>query len=342
MSDYQLNEEDKLGKFTFVSRGGHFHGVTISLTSIAHSIDQIINSTIFYDDTYTDIIENCRLVCNELSIEVKLEPIVENVDWITKYEIMKNVLINVDKYELKNYPLNLDLIEFLVNLLKPFRNASYELRNCSTYPTLNHVLLWYYKIMKLLEVDNNEDSDLDEDDDDRTFIRKTKKSIRDAVEELFVIHPLHKIAVFLWPNFRSLKMLNSDERESVHTEIREILNARTSKEELEKKKDYSMCSNVKKARTDFADWEEKSPIVAHDEIQRYINETLPNCDETTILLWWQEHQTKFPKLAQLAKWILSIPASVVMIEKFKLQNSPKMNEEILFLHCNLFDKQKID
>lgn len=339
LNDYQLNEEDKLGKFTYISRGGHFDGVQLCLTSVAHSIDLIVNSTIFFDDTYSEVVENCSLVCNELGIEVKLEPAVENVDWIIKYEIMRHVIINVDKFHLKDYPLNFDLIEFLVKLLTPFRNASGELRNCSTHPTLNHVLLWYYKIMKNLE--NSElkmmSDEEDEEDDNVAFIMKMKKSIRDAVEERFVLHPLHKIAVFLWPNFRTLKMLTAEERKSVHDEVREIIETRIAKES-DKRENYQMGSAAKKARMDFGEWEE-SFEACQDELHAYINQTLPNCDETSILNWWRDHQTKFPKLAQLARWVLSIPASVTLIEKFKLQNSPKFDEKVLFLHCNLFDKQ---
>jgi len=97
------------------------------------------------------------------------------------------------------------------------------------------------------------------------------------------------------------------------------------------------CS--KKARTDFSDWEEASPLANQDEIERYLNETLPTCDENHVLHWWRDHQSKFPNLAQLARWILSIPASVTLIEKFKLNKSPKLDEELLFLHCNLYDKK---
>lgn len=339
LNDYQLNEEDKLGKFTFISRGGHFDGVQLCLTSVAHSIDHIMNHTVFFDDTYTEIIENCNLVCNELGIEVKLEPAVENVGWIVKYEIMRHVIINKDRFHLEEYSLNFELIEFLVKLLTPFRNASCELRNCSTHPTLNHVLLWYYKIMKQLENDELKVmADDEEDDDNAGFIGKMKKSIRDAVEERFVLHPLHKIAVFLWPNFRTLKMLTGEERKAVHDEVREIIETRIAKES-DRRDNYNnqLGSSAKKARTDFGEWEESFEI-CQDELNAYINQTLPNCDETGILNWWRDHQTKFPKLAQLARWILSIPASVTLIEKFKLQNSPKLDEKVLFLHCNLFEK----
>lgn len=344
LNDYHLNEEDKLSKFTFLSRGGQFDGVGVNLTSIAHTIDQIINNTIFYDDTYTDLIDKCRLICNELQIEIKLEPIVENVDWITKYEAMKHVLINVDKYELNSFQMNIDLIKFLVHLLTPFRNASSELRNCSKYPTLNHVLLWYYKIMKSLEENDNHNelNEMEEkdDDEDLLFIKETKRSIREKVEEQFELHSLHKIAVFLWPNFRSLKMLNKDERAKVHEEVRDLLQVRLSKEDLEQEREsLSLETKSKKARTDFADWEEdEAPLNDQDEVYRYLNETLSTCDERNLLNWWKSNQSKFPKLSQLAKWVLSIPASVNLIEKFKLQNSPKIDEEILFLHCNFFDK----
>ena len=133
-------------------------------------------------------------------------------------------------------------------------------------------------------------------------------------------------------------MLNKDEIEKIHDEIRQYLETRIIKDELEEKKEYLLESNSKKARTDFfSDWEESENNEDNeDEINRYLNDkSLPNCDEQNLLNWWKDHQTKFPKLASLAKWILSIPASVNLIEKFKLQNTHKIEPELVFLKCNL-------
>ncbi|RWS08941.1 hypothetical protein B4U79_01801 [Dinothrombium tinctorium] len=320
LNDYGLNEEEKLTKFTFVSRGGLFDGVNICLTSVAHTIDQTIESTVFADDTYTDIIENCRLICNELKLKVIPEEPVETVDWIMKFEVMKSVLVNQDKFELKNAALDLDLVKAMVNLLAPFRDASVELRRCSKHPTLNHVLLWYHKLMKVLAIAP------EEVETEQSFTAAMKTHIKSGMEQNFHLHSLHKIAAFLWPNFRFLKMLTPDERDTVHLEVRSFIDSRVSGDE-----EYG--NPAKKARPDFSDWEDITDS-EQDEVDKYISAMLTSCNEQNILQWWREHQNDFPKLSHLAKWILSIPASVTLLEKHRLSSTQKIDEELLFLHCN--------
>ncbi|RWS25400.1 hypothetical protein B4U80_06965 [Leptotrombidium deliense] len=320
LNDYGLNEEEKVTKFTFVSRGGLFDGVNICLTSVAHTIDHTIESTVFADDTYTDVIENCRLICTELKLKVKPEEPVEAVDWIMKFEVMRNVLVNQDKFELKNSALDLELVKCMVDLLSPFKDASVELRRCSKHPTLNHVLLWYHKLMKVLSTSP------EETDGDQSFASAMKNAIKGGMEQNFHLHSLHKIAAFLWPNFRFLKMLTHEERDAVHQEVRSFIDTRIIGDE-------DFCNPTKKARSDFSDWEDITDS-EQDEIDKYISAMLTSCNEQNILQWWREHQNDFPKLSHLAKWILSIPASVTSLEKYKLSSTQKIDEQLLFLHCN--------
>ena len=346
LEDYGLYEENKLTKFTFVSRGGVFDGVQVCLNSVAHTIDQVIENSIFFDDTFIELVESCRLICVELGIDVKPEVSVESVEWILKYELMRNVLKNQDKFELTNSELNLHFIQFWVDLLTPFKIASVELRQCSRHPTLNHVLLWYYKIMKALQMEPVLEGKLS--DEERKFMSHIRRTIRQSVETHFKLTSFHKIAVFLWPNFRTLKMLSSSERNQVHTEVRSLMESRlggcpsssaTGANQSNNKHPVQTAfePSIKKARTDFADWEEDAgDLLVQDEIDRYVGAMLAPCDEASLLNWWRDHQSEFPRLAQLAKWILSIPASVTSLEKYKLNTSQKMDEELLFLHCNLY------
>ena len=320
LNEYGLNEEEKLSKFTFVSRGGLFDGVNIFLPSMSHTIDQIIESTLFVDDTYTDIIENCKIICGELEIDIKLNPLVENVDWVYKFEVMNSVLTNRDKFELKNSSLDLELVKCMIDILSPFRDASLELRQCNSHPTLNHVLLWYYKLLKVLS------TPCDESVTNFGFVNTLKSMMKMGIEQNFQLHHLHKIAAFLWPNFRYLKMLSPEERDIVHSEVRGFIETRLSNE-------TNLNEIAKKARSDFSDWEDSNDD-EQDEVEKYVSAMLTTCNESNLLQWWKEHQSDFPKLSHLAKGILAIPASVTSLERYKLYSTERVDEELLFLHCN--------
>lgn len=310
LDDFGLQEDNKLAKFTFVSRGGLFDGVSMCLTSMAHVIDGVIESAIFGDDTYTEIVENCRVICNELRLDIEDFPI----DWVNKFEVMRNVIENRHKFELKNSSLDLDLVKFLVEFLVPFKAASVELRQCSRHPTLNHVLLWYYKLMKHLNPAS----------DDNSLASGLKSMIKIGMEENFQLQPFHKISAFLWPNFRFLKMLSNEEREEVHNEVRSLLDSRITEEDG--------LTDLKKSRSDFDEWEDATDT-DQDEVNKYISVQLTTCNEQNILIWWREHQNDFPKLSHLAKWMLSIPASVTSLERFKLTSNQDVGPELLFMHC---------
>ncbi|XP_054155386.1 zinc finger protein 618-like isoform X2 [Oppia nitens] len=326
LDDFGLNEDRRLAKFTFISRGGLFDGVSMCLTSMAHVIDAVIESAVFSDDNFTEIVENCKVICAELRLVIDGYPI----EWVNKYEVMRYVVESRHKFELKNSSLDLGLVEDLVDFLGPFKAAAIELRQCSRHPTINHVLLWYYKLLKHLNTTG----------DDETSIADLKTVIKTGMEQNFQLQTFHKIAAFLWPNFRFLKMLSSEEREEVHNEVRNLIETRAHIEDLDgigddcviRGVDSSGASNPKKARSDFDEWEEQ--VSDKDELNKYISVQLTTCNEQNILSWWKDHQNEFPKLAKLAKWILSIPASVTSLERFRLLSNQDINQELLFMHCN--------
>ncbi|XP_053202768.1 uncharacterized protein LOC128387589 isoform X2 [Panonychus citri] len=416
LNDYGLNEEERLAKFTFVSRGGLFDGVNICLPSIAHTIDQLIETTIFNDEMISELVENCRIICAELKAEIKLDPITINVTWIYKWELMNTVLLNRDNFEMQNSTLDIDLIKNIVDLLIIFKEASVELRQCNKYPTLNHVLLWYHKLLKVLNatslfnVSTNHvtinvtqlsspspssstistvtttttttaaassptpsttttkipptnttntsptspssssslvvtalipaigiattTSTTNDPIEETPFLGSIKNFLKLGLEQHFSLHHLHKIATFLWPNFRYLKMLTTEEREEVHSQVRSYIDTRLSTDE-------GIAASAKKARSDFSDWEDNA-VDSVDEVEKYITAMLTSCNETNLLQWWKEHQNDFPKLSHLAKWVLSIPASVTSLEKFKLHPTQRVNDELLFLYCNSYVQKEIN
>lgn len=314
LEDYEMNQNDILAKFTFISFGGSFSGVNYSLTSMSHKIEKIIDGTVFDEKhfSFNEVYESCKVICHELKLPFQTH----KIDWINKYEAMHQVIENINKFELTNSNLDLELVKSLVALLTPFKAASLELRQ-DNKPTLNHVLLWFHKLIKALADDDNSEDQL----------AGLKKVIKRELEDNFQIEMLHKIATFLWPNFRLLKMMTQDERERVHTEIRYLIENDTTISD-------GYVVPKKTTQNDFGEWEVDNDNYK-DEVSKYLSVQLTTCTDRNILTWWREHASDFPKLSHLAKWILAIPASVTLFERYKMTTGQRVNEDLLFLHCNL-------
>lgn len=90
--------------------------------------------------------------------------------------------------------------------------------------------------------------------------------------------------------------------------------------------------------------------IIDDEVNNYINEGIANvsgvsCYDFDILNWWKIHQTKYPLLAQLAKFIHSIPATSAPSERLfsaagntvtekRSRISPEVLHSVLLLKSN--------
>ena len=58
-----------------------------------------------------------------------------------------------------------------------------------------------------------------------------------------------------------------------------------------------------------------SQAQCHDELQAFRKFSVKNGTEEGPLIWWKEHESKFPVLARLARHILAIPASQIECER---------------------------
>lgn len=188
-------------------------------------------------------------------------------------------------------------------------------------PTINQVALQYFKLQKeiLPKEDDNED------------LADHKKKLQVALEQNFELHMMHKIAVFLWPNFRHLKMFTESEREEVYAEVRRMLDANHESAVMVEE----TLDDAIKAQTQYSEWEAVTEF-DQDEVTRYLLDKFNHCNEKTLLTWWREASKRYPKLSHIARSILSIPATVTSIERrHRLHSRPPVDEELLFLHCNL-------
>lgn len=320
LGDYGLLKDTLINKFTYISNAGQLSGVNVHLSSVSHLLDSLIDAAVFSDGKHDQLIENCKYICSELKIlpEIAISP------WIYKYDVIKLVLDNLDKFSPGNFSMDtmLPAMNMLKSLLAPFREASVLMRtDVQEVPTINQVALQYFKLQK----------ELIPKEDDNEELADHKKKLLLALEQNFELHMMHKIAVFLWPNFRHLKMFTDSERDQIYTEVRRMLDATNEAAVMvEETLDDSI-----KAQTQYSEWEAVTEF-DQDEVTRYLLDKFNHCNEKTLLTWWKEASKRYPKLSHVARSILSIPATVTSIERrHRLHPRPPVDEELLFLHCNL-------
>lgn len=320
LGDYGLLKDTLINKFTYISNAGQLSGVEVHLSSVSHVLDNLIDHAIFQDDKHEHLIGSCKYICSEL----KILPEAPISSWIFKYDVIKLVLDNLDKFSPGNFSMDamLPAMNMLKNLLGPFKEASLLMRtDVQTLTTINQVALQFFKLRK----------ELVPKDDDSEELADHKKRLLLGLEQNFELHLMHKIAVFLWPNFRHLKMFTEAERDEVYAEVRRMLDANNQATVVvEETLDESI-----KAQTQYSEWEAVTEF-DQDEVTRYLLDKFNHCNEKTLLTWWKEASKRYPKLSTVARSILAIPASVTSIERRpRVHSRPPVDEELLFLHCNL-------
>lgn len=168
------------------------------------------------------------------------------------------------------------------------------------FPTIHKILLWKHAIHKHLEKLQFKNS----------FMHNLRTRIMELMDEKFVIEPIHKIATFLHPRYKMLKMLSPEEKESTYQDIKShILN-------LSEPIDVMPEIPCKKSR--FEEFEEENSFSYEHEFTLYVQTAKMNCvvneDDKNLLLFWKENSNVFPKLAELARKTFMIPATSIASE----------------------------
>lgn len=210
----------------------------------------------------------------------------------------------------------------LMNILNLFKMASSRM-SIDDNPSINEVCLLKRKL---------------EDHFDKLGDKTTADIAHQLFDEHFKVTNLHKIATFLDPRFKSLKFMTSDEKANVISMISKMissedLNAQLLQEQQDSKLPASSttvassssmkpktpkaeiidCSDSAKYLIEYMDINEDHDDT-HDEIDTYMNLKYNEIHSENILEFW-ESRYELPRLRQLAKEILSIPASCVTTEK---------------------------
>lgn len=227
----------------------------------------------------------------------------------------------------------------VLKILNLFKVASHRL-SVDENPTINEVCI----LKKKLE---DEFSKLD----DKNIIEVAHR----LINENFPITNLHKIATFLDPRFKSLKFMKADEKANViHMTSKMLLSddlgsqivqqeQKSSIKIKSEKKEVIDCQDSAKYLIEYMDIAEDHDET-HDEIDTYLNLKFNEIRSTNILDFW-ESRYDLPRLRQLAKEILCIPASGIATEKIFSEDAGNFSKrrlnveienikEMLFIHEN--------
>ncbi|KAJ4942855.1 hypothetical protein JOQ06_005367 [Pogonophryne albipinna] len=238
--------------------------------------------------------------------------------------------------------LSEDTLKAMVMFLQRFKEATKALEASKT-PTLHLSAVWLDRLKRHLQPSST---------DNLTFSSLKATCLRILVEK-YEIHLLHKLAMFLHPKLKSLKLLVEEHSmETVHNEVRRLVNDIKERRAspTQRVATVSSAPPEKRARQSegLSDVEDSSPSdeCTQDEVSAYIDFKSPREENFHVLSWWKEHATRFQNVAHIARSILSIPASSAaserdfstagfVVSERRSQLKPGTVDDILFLHSNL-------
>lgn len=173
----------------------------------------------------TKIITICKKIVKYLKDSGKTSHLAKAVvqecetRWNTKLGVIESVTRQYDQIkelltieQRRKWYFNVDLAKEIVRFLTPFKEVTESLEG-DTYPTACKVLLWWENLSMHLNEENFIELPV------KSLVRIAKKFFDSKYE----INMDNKIACFLDPRYRFLKMLSEEERNEVFHEIKGLL-----------------------------------------------------------------------------------------------------------------------
>lgn len=231
---------------------------------------------------------------------------------------------------------NIDIgdIRILLQLLQPFKQCLESLSS-DEQTTLNEVYLWKKKLIKHCQ----------KLEEDTTFTKFFKSELLQLLSDEMKIDELHKVAVFLDPNFKNLKFLSEEERLEVIEIVRTLVNKQSKHEKVvagepTPKRQKTKINNVFLEFMDCSDVGNEESLQL--DIKAYMDFRLSQ--PTTVLKFWRK-EVMSSSLKVVVRSVLTIPAcSASAKSKFSPEGKifrekrvlikPSDVDNVLFMHYN--------
>lgn len=207
-------------------------------------------------------------------------------------------------------------VQTIIDFLQPFKEATDSLER-DKCPTLPLVLLHLARLRKHL----CEDSSVE------PALANIKVRAESFLERKLKLGMAHKVATFLLPQFRQLRMIPEEEREEVYAHVRDTLavitvtssNSHVAGSELVT---TAPCAK-RRCAEEFQEWCDRDDGVSatYDEVDEYLRCGSAVADEghpDHVLCWWKSNEQKLPKLTAYARRILCIPATSANVTSVRL------------------------
>lgn len=270
----------------------------------------------------------------EDSLSNKFEVKIALLDYFCLHfiELEKQFPEHLSDYVIKN--IEIEDIKLLIKLVHPFQQCLGSL-STDQNTKLNEVYLWKKKLVKHCQIC----------EEDTTFIKFFKTELLQLLSDEMIIEDLHKVAVFLDPNFKNLKFLTEDERLEVIEIVKKLLDKHSKKEEAAgneplQKKQKTQINNV------FLEFMDCSDIGSEESLQLDIKGYMDFrlSEPTTVLKFWKNDAVS-SSLKLLVRSVLNIPACSASA-KYKFSKEGKSFREnriliksndidnVLFMHYN--------
>lgn len=136
-----------------------------------------------------------------------LESVVTNEDAIREFLTTKGEEHRMDS-------IDFGLVNEVVRFLAPFKHATKALEG-DKYPTIHRVYLYYHKLQRHLKPEFG----------DSNAVLQLKSRLTSSLQDKWQMTTLHKLALSLHPQYKSLKMLDDPDRRAVHLLMRQLIGA---------------------------------------------------------------------------------------------------------------------
>lgn len=316
----------------------------------AHLLNTVLRNTFESDDVPLIFMKSmtiCKNMVRHLKQSGKSSELPHAVKqecetrWNSRLAMLKSIVDQLPEIECllstaqnDRWEIDLDLLNALIQFLTPFETATKALE-ADDHPTANKILIWWAELSEHL--------------DQSTFTIPAMNTIVEVAKKYFAskfkITIDIKIACFLDPRYRFLKMLSEDERNEVFDEVKRVMREISAEDKC--------CEPppAKKSRLSVFE-DDMSDFDVENEFQLYMKTAnykyLVN-DETKkrlIELFWRENRICFPVLSKLVRKRLNVPASSGSSERvfsdsgryYNPRSSnlkPELLDDLLFIRNNM-------